>query len=366
VETPAPTQAPTDATEVTSEWIRAGIKAIINVVVIMMRKGGAGKTTLTLLLADALARFGVNVLVVDMDPQGNASIGLGKKVQLVPAGKARLGSQPIMEPEELTVVEVIDSGEPGVADEAVTVVDWGYDPEEEFTRGGPLHRGQVGTIGLIPCYNALEGSAVSWTPGDLERLGHALLLPTEHGGTAPNQRWDVVLIDTPPGGSLISVQAAKAAHKALFVTQPHKFGAAAVPETMALVKDIRDHYHHDELDVLGLVLNEYVERQRTQRNITGELTQAHASGAEHYEAPVWPGRIPAYTVIGDSQDFEAPVSALLARSEWRKPARLVCQVAEAVAIRLLDSIDHPRAGDIKQAWKTAWPDRLRSSVIEEV
>jgi chromosome partitioning protein len=357
-----------DPADVSSHWLRQGIQAAANVVVVLMRKGGAGKTTITLLLADALARFGLSVLVIDMDPQGNSSIGLGREVQLVEVGKTRVGSKPIKAPSDNTVCEVIESGEPGVADEAITLAssDWSYSPDDPFTRGGPLFRGQPGIIGLIPCYKKLEMDAHAWTPKDLERLGTTLLLPADPGGIAPHQRWDVVLIDTPPGGTLISVQAAKAAFKALFVTQPEKFGAKAIPETMELVEDIRHHYRHDDLDVVGLVLNEFVQQdRRTQRNITAQLEQAHHDHIPLYGAPLW-GRIPDYTVVSDAQDSEAPVSAFLAASTSRQPAMRVCQAAEAHAIRLLEAISHPQAAQIKSAWRTAWPEQLRTAAITEM
>jgi chromosome partitioning protein len=357
-----------DPADMTSGWMRAELATVANVVVVLMRKGGAGKTTVTLLLADALARFGLSVLVIDMDPQGNSSIGLGREVQLVEVGRTRVGSKPIMSPAENTVCEVIESGEPGVADEAITLAspEWTYDPGEPFTRGGPLFPGVTGLIGLIPCYKKLEVDAHTWTPKDLERLANALLLPATSAGVAPNQRWDVVLIDTPPGGSLISVQAAKAAYRALFVTQPEKFGAKAVPETMELVQDIRHHYRHEDLDVMGLVLNEFVQQdRRTQRNITAQLEQAHRDQVPLYGAPLW-GRIPDYTVVSDAQDSEAPVSAFLAVGSSRVPATRICQAAEAHAIRLLESIGHPQAADIKRAWLTAWPEELQTAAVAEM
>jgi len=357
-----------DPAAVTSEWQRQQITAAANVIVVLMRKGGAGKTTMTLLLADALARFGLSVLVIDMDPQGNSSIGLGREVQLIEVGKTRIGSKPIKAPADNTVCEVIESGEPGVADEAIALAspDWTCAPDDPFTRGGPLFPGRPGLIGVIPAYKKLEIDAHTWTPKDLERLATTLLLPATPGGVPPHRRWDVVLMDTPPGGSLISVQAAKAAYKVLFVSQPEKFGAKAIPETMELVEDIRDHYHHDDLDVIGLVLNEFVQQdRRTQRNITSQLLQAHRDQVPLYGAPLW-GRIPDYTVVSDSQDSEAPVSAFLAFSASRETARRVCQAAEAHAIRLLDAIGHPQASEIKKAWRTAWPEQLRTPAIAEV
>jgi cellulose biosynthesis protein BcsQ len=303
-----------------------------------------------------------------MDPQGNSSLGLGREVQLVVVGKTRVGSKPIKAPADNTVCEVIESGEPGVADEAIMLAssDWAYDPADPFTRGGPLFPGRPGTIGVIPCYKKLEVDAHTWSPKDLERLGTALLLPPEPDGIAPNRRWDVVLIDTPPGGSLISVQAAKAAYKALFVSQPEKFGAKAIPETMELVEDIRHHYRHDDLDVIGLVLNEFVTQdRRTQRNITAQLEQAHRDQVPLYGAPLW-GRIPDYTVVSDAQDSEAPVSAFLAISASRQPATRVCQAAEGHAIRLLEAIGHPQTAEIQQAWQAAWPEESRTAAYEEM
>ena len=362
----SPAEDQNDVAAVTSEWLRRGIPSAANVIVVMMRKGGAGKTTTTLLLADAFARFGLNPLVVDMDPQGNSSIGLGKQVSLIEVGQTKIGKRrPIYEPLENTVCEVIQSGEPGVADEAIAIVDWGYDTTETFERGGPLYPGRIGTIGVIPCYKALESAVTGWTtPKDLERLGSALLLTAESGGVAPHHRWDVVLIDTPPGGSLISVQAAKAAFWVLFVAPPAKFAAAAVPDTTELVDDIRDNYGHDDLDILGLIINDHVKQTRlTQRNMISQLEERQRAGDRLFRAPIWPVPVPHYTVVQDSHAANAPVSAFLADRASREPARRVCQAAEANALQILHKIGHPLAGDIQRAWAAGWPKDHRAAFI---
>lgn len=353
--------------QLTSEWLRRGIHTATNVVAVMMLKGGAGKTSLTLLIADALARFGASVLVIDMDPQGNSCIGFGQPVRLVPQGTSRIGNRPVMVPHTNTVIEVIDSGEPGVLDEAITLVDWGYDRTCPFERGGPMFPSLTGTIGLVPVYDALDSLAATWTLADLERLGHALLLPAAEGdGISPNRRWDVVLIDTPHGAHLIQIQAVKAAHRALLVTPAEKFGTDAVSKTVRMVKEIRDQYHHTDLSVIGMVFNESVPRSRTQRNLTAQVEQARAEGIEEVSMPLWPCRIPRRGVIAESQLAEAPVSAFLAVSGTRAAAAAVCQHAEAAAIRLLEAIGHPRAREIKQAWKDAWPEAERLPVVVEV
>ncbi|WP_219518838.1 ParA family protein [Nonomuraea ceibae] len=364
-----PAQGMGEATSL-SAWQQHHTTAVANVVALMMRKGGAGKTTLTLLLADALVRFGLRVLIIDLDPQGNSSIGVGKKVQLeeVPSLN-KLGGKPAKRPTEPTVLEVIEADIAGVAEDAIQLVDWGYDADEAFPRGGPLRTGQIGTLGIITAYHALETEAATWRPGDLEKLATALLLPTEDSGdVAPNVKWDVVLIDTPPGGSLISIQAAKAAYHALLVTQAQRFGVEAIPDTLLLVQEVKDSYKHEDLDVLGLVFNEYTERSQTQGQLMAQVEEAQSNNDPDYDVPVWKGRLPNYTVVDKSQAAETPLSAYLAsgaRGE-RDTARKVCQVAEAVALQLLAGIRHPHADELKALWKQAWPTHQRSSVIEEV
>src|ERR1019366_7745982 len=160
-----------------SHWLQQAITAVANVLVILMRKGGAGKTTATLLLADALARFGLSVLVVDMDPQGNSSIGLGREVQLSESGRTSIGNRPIKAPADNTVCEVIESGEPGVADEAITLAssDWTYAPDDPFTRGGPL----------FPGVQPTTRSARSSSRGSLASLTKPSRLPHPTGHTHP-------------------------------------------------------------------------------------------------------------------------------------------------------------------------------------
>ncbi|MEV1002682.1 ParA family protein [Nonomuraea sp. NPDC050202] len=350
--------------QVVSEWMARGITDMKHVISVMMRKGGAGKSTLTLLLADALIRFGLNVLIIDMDPQGNACTGLGRKV-LMRAVEARIGRSTLEEPDVNTVIEVIQSGEPGVADEAILLINtagWQYPLDMPFHRGGPLRAGKIGKIGLIPSYKGLEDLPTSWKPTDFERLAQTLHLPAEPGGVPPAHRWDVVLIDTAIARAL-GVQSAKAAKKVLFVTNAEKFGVDAIPETMSLVEDVRDHYYHDDIDVMGLVWNAYSPRQTTARALTADAAQAHAAKQKHWDAPIWPFEIPKAIVVSDSHDMAAPVSAFLGTSEKREPASKVCQVAEAIALRMLDEIGHPLAGELRAAWRQAWPEKEQTDVM---
>ncbi|GAA4209364.1 hypothetical protein GCM10022252_75750 [Streptosporangium oxazolinicum] len=368
--TTPPSTAPDDqdavaeVERIVSEWMRQGITNVRNVVAMMMRKGGAGKTTTTLLIADALIRFGLNVLIVDVDPQGNTSLGLGRKV-LLRAVEAIIGKNTQQVPDVVTVVEVINFAEPGVADEAIQIVEWGYDPDAAFNRGGPMYPGKVGKIGLISAYEALEDLPRNWTSAtDYERLASALLLPAEPGGIAPNVRWDVVLLDSAIAKP-IGIQVAKSAHHVLFVTTAQIFGTDAIPKTMRLLKDVQANYRHEDLNVMGLLWNEYDDRKSTEQNLSEQAADAHSQGVEHWEAPIWPYKLPNLTVVSNSHAAFAPLSAFLSTSAERKTARRVCQVAEAVALRVLDNIQHPQASALRQAWHEAWIGNERTAVMRE-
>jgi chromosome partitioning protein len=351
VEPPFPHMIPQSA------WLSGDGTDAQNVVAVAIRKGGTGKTSLTLQLADAFARLGLNVLVIDTDPQGNTSMILGHKVRMVPAGTDRFG-KPLEAPDRFTVVDVIENGEDGVVDDAVQKVEWPYDQSAPFVRGGPLTPGRLGTIGTIPCYKAIESIAKGWSSNDLNRLRRSLLNPPSPGGIAPNRRWDVVLIDTPPGGTDIGRMAIKAAHKALLVTAADAFGMEAIEQTLEYLNDIRTNYLYPELDIMGLVLSYFDPRRRLTENQMSDFAAAQASGHVVSEVELWPERMPRRSVISDAQDLRAPVSALLADSASRTPATIVCQVSESIALRILERIGHPQANDLKTAWSATWPRPL--------
>lgn len=355
---------------ITSAWMRLNPDldptTIRNVIVVLMRKGGAGKTTLILLLLDALRRLGLNVLAIDLDSQGNLSDGLDHEVQLIKTGE-KLGV-PTYEPSTYTICEVLDSGQPGVAEAAIQLVDWQADHDSPFHRGGPLFPGRLGQIGLISCYKALESMQGEWrTTRDKERLRTALLQAAEDGGLPPNVRWDVVLIDTPPVGSdAVHVIASLAAQWAQLVVELKRFGAKAVPQTVEMVDEIRSEYHHDGLDLIGYVVNDYSKR-RTQDAIEADLKAGKSSDQPQlYRAAEAPAKIPSLQIIQDSHDDQAPMSFYLDRTKKeREFAVRVCQAAEAAAIMLLRRIGHPEASKIEDAWVEAWPEDVRQPFVKK-
>src|SRR3954453_20976685 len=140
------------------------------------QKGGVGKTTTAINLATALALAEQRILVVDMDPQGNLTSGVGLKGQSAPAG---------------TVYQALTSAEP-VTDASAFVLE---------TR--------VKGLWLMPADRNLTGAEVELVmlPNRGRRLRESLDLLRE--------RFDFILIDTPPSLGLLTLNALVAADAVL-------------------------------------------------------------------------------------------------------------------------------------------------------
>ncbi|MEV0032809.1 AAA family ATPase [Nocardia sp. NPDC050793] len=339
-----------------SAWIREGIEDPGNSLAILGKKGGTGKTTLTQLLLDAGVRFGLNMLGIDGDPQGNLSIALDNKVRMVDTGRVGLGNRKVLEPDRLTLVEVLLANEDGVVDEGFQLSGWEYDPTADFTRGGPLIPGKIGTVGIVPAYKALEDVSRGWNISDLGRLDRALNAPLAPGGVPPRLRWDVVMSDMLPGGSDLARAQLKAMRKFLLLTTAEPFGINAIADTLDFGRDIRENWDNPRLEALGLVFTSYNPQGIVTRAELADLRAAQEAGSEAVDIEIWDPRVPTRTVVPKAQGYRAPVSALLAESRDRNKAMEMCQVAEAVLLRILHKIGHPDVQELEQRWRAAWPD----------
>src|SRR5690348_16565785 len=149
----------------------------MNRIAIANQKGGVGKTTTAINLATALAAIGWRVLLADLDPQGNASTGLGvgQSQRLRSSYDALIGSA-------------------SVADAVVST--------------------RVPRLDLLPATVDLSGAEVEMVA--LEDRAHRL---DKALTAAPPGRWDICLIDCPPSLGLLTVNALAAARHLLVPLQ---------------------------------------------------------------------------------------------------------------------------------------------------
>ncbi|WP_327170017.1 ParA family protein [Streptomyces subrutilus] len=188
-------------------------------------KGGAKKTTLTVRLAEALARQGKRVGVVDLDPQGNAS--------------RRLGWKDDENNPPLTTSEAIEENAEGVAAQVWQPIGWPHPFAERIT--------------LMPARYTLEDrSPEAGKVGAYRRLAKALKGADDH--------LDYVLIDCPPSLGHLTQMGLAAAHHALASTDPLFDGIDAAVRYRDFVNLSRDDLANPTLSFVGIVVSDYDQR----------------------------------------------------------------------------------------------------------
>ncbi|MGW4311021.1 ParA family protein [Streptomyces californicus] len=230
-------------------------------------KGGAKKTTLTVRLAEALARAGKKVGVVDFDPQGNAS--------------RRLGWKDDADSPQLTAAEAIEysSTKPKVVYEGQAATVWqpiGWTvPYAERIR-------------LIPARYTLEDRATeAGMNGAWRRLAKALK------GT--DDDLDYVLIDCPPSLGHLTQMALGASHFALAPTEPEYDCIEAAVRYRDFVAASGEDLGNPELSFLGIVVSGYDMRVGAH---VGQL----AGAREIFGEQVW-GVVPRRSLITNADEY---------------------------------------------------------------
>ncbi|MQA07174.1 MAG: AAA family ATPase [Pseudonocardiaceae bacterium] len=187
-------------------------------VAVLSLKGGVGKTTVTLGLASAALRRGVRTLVVDLDPQCNATSAL--------------------DPEETdgTLATVLEAPRWSVLCSAIGPSNWGE--------------------GLDVLVGSDEVEMLNHPdPGSrrLNTLGRALTELTKlvDHGELPYQ---LILLDCPPSLGQLTRSALVAADRALLVTEPNLFAVSGVQRAYEAVETVREE-HNPRLQTLGVVIN---------------------------------------------------------------------------------------------------------------
>lgn len=190
------------------------------VIAVANQKGGVGKTATTVNLADALARNGHRVLVIDADPQANATSILD--VQL--------------DDESRTLHDVLTAVATGHAGAGALAA--------AIHPAGPAWTG----IDVIPSQRELASREADNSPG---REFH---LRTAMDGAI--EEYDVVLIDCPPSLGALTLSALTAATSVLIVTEPRASSVDGVAELAVTIDTVR-RYYNKELTTAGILINRW-------------------------------------------------------------------------------------------------------------
>ncbi len=230
------------------------------VVSVLSLKGGVGKTSVVLGLAGAALKKGLSTVVIDLDPQGNAtSVLRSRRIR----GTA---STVLAHPTEESVTE------------ALTRSDW---------------KGDTGDIRLIASDpHLVRFDAWSGTRAFRPKLARAV----KHLDV------DLVLIDCPPSLGALTREALAAADLAVVVTTPSYFGAQGAERAIAEIKEIRDSVN-PRLEFGGIVVNRMREKTEEHRYRKRELVQIH--GAQALLKPSIPERVAVQQAESAGQPLHA-------------------------------------------------------------
>ena len=198
-------------------------------------KGGVGKTSVTLGLASAALHQGVNALVIDLDPQGDSTLGL--------LGEPATG---------LDIAEVMNSPRTETVDRAIVETPWAQD--------APSH------LDIIPG-SSRSALLDSPAPGRREvRRLHDALEKRSH-------QYDLVLIDCPPSLNGLTQAALSASDRSLVVSEPGFFAVTAADRALKLTTEMRRDDLAPRLLPLGLVVNRYRPRSVEHQYRLAELRE---------------------------------------------------------------------------------------------
>lgn len=233
------------------------------VIAIANQKGGVGKTTTTINLGTALAAIGKQVVILDIDPQGNASTGLG-----VPPADRKITTYDVLVGEQPLERALVDTLVPGLS--------------------------------LAPSDPDLSGAELELAsaPRRSYRMRHAIDRLRKRLSDA-GQHCDYILIDCPPSLNLLTVNALTSADSVLVPLQCEFFALEGLSQLMRTIELVRTNLN-PRLAVQGVVLTMYDSRN----NLSG---QVEADVREHFGDQVYKTRIPRNVRVSEAPSFGKPV-----------------------------------------------------------
>jgi len=281
----------------------------VQTVAVLSLKGGVGKTTIVLGLASAAQRRGARTLVVDLDPQCNATATL--------------------DPEDTTatLADVLETPRPVVLQAAIARSGWGEE------------------VDVLVGSETLE--LLNDQDGDLRRLEKLSRALTELGplladGELPYQ---LVLLDCPPSLGRLTRSALMAAHGALLVTEPTLFAVSGAQRAFEAVERAREE-HNPVLSPLGVVVNRVRPQSYEHQYRIAELR-------EHFGRLVMPVALPDRLAVQQAQGACVPIH------QWGTPgAREVSLALNLLLARVLRTSGRGRHRT------ESWPDSDMDSDME--
>ncbi|MDA8415718.1 MAG: ParA family protein [Betaproteobacteria bacterium] len=219
------------------------------------QKGGVGKTTTVVNLSASLATMGKKVLLVDLDPQGNATTGSGiTKDELTPS--------------------VYDTliGQASLAD--------------------VIQPSAFGHYDVVPANRSLAGAEVELVSGEQREYRLKQALTTVH------QRYDYVLIDCPPALNLLTLNGLTAANKLIIPMQCEYYALEGLTDLLQTIRRVRAHLNPG-MSIEGLLRTMLDPRSSLAQQVSLELDK-------HFPGKIYKTAIPRNVRLAEAPSYGKP------------------------------------------------------------
>lgn len=283
---------------------------------VINQKGGVGKTTTAVNLAASLAAWGHPTLLVDLDPQGNATSGCGvvpsevagpslyealvqgleQELEHAHEGKAEPGSEPGLEPGARVGSNHMGfnhNSAPDADDSNDDGSDAGGSSNAGTFRLRPgIASGPVAGLSIIGASPELAGSEIELA-SDARRDGLARVL-------APlRDEWEFIVIDTPPSLSLLTVNSLVAADRLVIPVQCEYYALEGLGQLLRTLERIR-RFLNPNLAVMGLLRTMFDPRVALSRQVSAELEA-------HFPQLLFKTVIPRNVRLAEAPSFGRPI-----------------------------------------------------------
>jgi len=227
-------------------WKKKNIKTNMQIISIINQKGGVGKTTTVINLAAGLAQLEKKVLVIDLDPQGNATTGLG-----------------------LSNLENSDETIYGVLNGSKSILE-------------VIKKTEIKNLDIVTSNVDLSGLEVE-TAGDNQR---AFILKVKLTPYLNDSRgsYDYILIDCPPSLSLLTVMALASSHSLVVPLQTEFFALEGLTQLMKTIERVKVSVN-PELRIRGILLTMYDKRNKLSSQVEKEARDYFSDKVYHTVIP---------------------------------------------------------------------------------
>jgi len=240
---------------------------------IINAKGGTGKTTTAIALGSYLAAFGRRTLIVDLDPQANATLGLGMR----------------LEKDHYNIYHaLVADAEPGAL----------------------IKKTSIFNLDILPASENLAGANIELVSFKNRELQLKKVL------AKVKDDYDFVLIDCLPSVGILNVNALSASDYILIPVQSEHFALAGLDQLLSVV-DLVKKYLNPDLKILGAVVTMFDKRNQLDRNI---LNRVHKNFPGH----VFNAVIPRQVSFAESPGFG---KSILQHDPYSKGARSYRELA---------------------------------------